>query len=133
MNPSLTDYYLQKLGVKRWVLRSTKDKNFCVCVLSDPILGNAKKLFNNILKSVQLTESNFKILHDQAEIETYNPHLIVVLGENKANSLLSLQLNHNIPVIVSKHPDFLLKNPKFKYEAYKDWLSIKQKVIQAGL
>lgn len=70
------------------------------------------------------------------QITLIQPKLVLALGRfagqyllNTTQSLASLRMRphqyQNIPVIVSYHPAYLLRNPADKKKAYQDWLQIR--------
>lgn len=77
------------------------------------------------------------------QIAVIKPKLLLALGRfagqyllNTTQSLASLRTHlhqyQNIPVIVSYHPAYLLRNPADKKKAYQDWLRI-QGIIRQEL
>ena len=78
------------------------------------------------------------------QIAMVQPKLILALGRfagqyllNTTQSLASLRMRpqqyQNIPVIVSYHPAYLLRNPADKKKAYLDWQEVQKRISWAHM
>jgi DNA polymerase len=75
------------------------------------------------------------------QIESISPKVILALGRHAAQFLLNTDVpmgklrgksyewgENNIPVFVSYHPAYLLRNPSEKLKAWMDWLLVKKRL-----
>ena len=125
----------------------------------DLFFGHAGKLLNKVMSAINLNRKDIYILnllkfkpnHNSLEIKEsqpylkeqirlINPKLIVTLGELAAKTLLKINLPLNdmreksftyegIDVLVTYHPDALLRNPKLKRPTWEDFKIIKSNYI----
>ncbi len=93
-------------------------------------------LFDKILASLMLTRSTIQLVSSsRVQSESIKGQVIVAMGSGLGKSLLGLQEPFNelrgavhsfdqngdeIPVILTYHPDYLLKNPLDKIKAWQD-------------
>ena len=93
-------------------------------------------LFDKILASLMLTRSAIQLMSSsKAQSESIKGQVIVAMGSGLGKSLLALQEPFNelrgavhsfdqggdeIPVVLTYHPDDLLKNPLDKIKAWQD-------------
>ncbi len=89
-------------------------------------------------KSEEIMECSHHLIQ---QIQTINPQLILAIGRFAGQFLLKQQcsmtnmrntfhLYQNIPVIVSYHPAYLLRNPKDKKKAFQDLQRVNQRLMQ---
>lgn len=121
----------------------------------EPFVGQAGKLFDNMLKAIQLKRGQNVYIANvlkcrppenrdpqgeevmqcdpflKRQVELIKPKLIVALGKFAAQSLLNSQSTiaalrgklhdyHGVPVIVTYHPAYLLRNLPDKAKAWED-------------
>lgn len=135
--------YLQAIGIECWERRD-KPASFKLMIVSEKTLtSDAKKLLINMFNTIGLTENDLLITVNSddltQQISKINPGLFILFDDNACEILLkttsSLQdLRHKIhyfgekksPAIVTFHPEYLLKNPVEKKNAYADLLFIQK-------
>ena len=136
-------YYLQQMGIETWVVRTrqgTKNleaKNSIMMVVGIGV--DEYRLFNKMVASIGLSDVNLYKINgfNHAELiqqlGAVQPRLIFAAGCNAGQFLLndtqSLDLMRTkphdyqgVPVIVSYHPNDLLRNPLDKRKTYQDLL-----------
>jgi DNA polymerase len=116
-------------------------------ILSAIKLTRADIYISNIFKHTPLEnsdsyQSNIIICesHFQQHIQLINPTLVVALGEDVGNKMLNLNepienLNgkihelENFNLMVTYHPDEILKNPKLKQSTWEDFKKIRDNYL----
>lgn len=146
MSQALQDYYLQIMGIDRWVLRSSAQHNESCKTSGNPqaklmIVGetlekHSTAFFNQMLASIGLTLDDVFLLTFSkspalstdiliGQIEIIQPEWILSLGEPGAQLLKeSLTTFEPIPLITIDHPSDLLNNPGDKKQAYRELLKL---------
>ena len=156
MNESLRRYYLKQMGIDVWELK--EKKNVPIGMHADwmiigetPDAGKADALFNAMLFSVGKTREEVCFINIQEvlacesfltqQIQANPPKIMLSLGKRASQFLLNTQESveslrgkittwgeDNIPVLVSYHPAYLLRNPSEKSKAWVDWLLLKKQL-----
>ena len=116
-------------------------------ILSAIKLTRADVYIANIFKHIQpensdSNKSNIKICesHFQQHLQIINPTLVVALGEDVGNKMLNVNepienLNgkihelENFNLMVTYHPDTILKNPKLKKPTWEDFKKIRDNYL----
>ena len=128
----MRDYYLQQMGIERWVSRE-KTKSQPLMVICEehnagPFIGKIGMLFTQMLQSIGLLPEHAYITALGAQLEQkiirIKPRVILVYAP-------SIDHHHafasqDIPVLSSHHPAHLLEYPADKKQAYHDLLRIQQ-------
>lgn len=133
-------YYLQQMGIETWIVRSGPGiKNSESVMMVVGIGVDEYRLFNKMVASIGLSDVNLYKMdgfnHDELtkQLRAVKPSLIFAAGCNAGQFLLnetqSLDLMRatphdyqGVPVIVSYHPNDLLRNPLDKRKTYQDLL-----------
>ncbi|MCX7116805.1 MAG: hypothetical protein NTW94_02665 [Legionellales bacterium] len=143
MSDTLHHYYLQQLGIERWLIRekaSVKPKLLIILhTIEDALVRDkGQALLGQMLKAVGLTNAVEIYPLEQSnlseEIMHRSPKLILMMGLPAAQSLLkttepiqNLRSNKfsylGSPVFVTHHPCSLLSKPPLKKQSYQDLLS----------
>jgi len=116
-------------------------------ILSAINLSRVDVYISNILKytlskNSDLNEPEIKICesHFQQQLQYINPQLIVALGEDVGNKMLNLDESiqsligkihnyNNINLMVTYHPEAILKNPKLKQTTWEDFKKIRDNYL----
>lgn len=125
------EHYLKLMGIDTWQLRPrTKEKpQPRLMLISAPFAKPAGRLLDAMLETIGHTRQSVELIELPEDhsaiyltqrITDFNPTLLVTLGNIHATHSL------NIPLIVTYHPDELLKTPKNKAKAYADLQLIMQ-------
>jgi hypothetical protein len=104
----------------------------------DDLSGDASLLFDKMLASLMLTRNSVQVLSSQeARAGKVNGQVVVAMGSQMPRQLLqfdesfeelrgavhSLELGDDeLPVVLTYHPEHLLKQPKDKAKAWQDLL-----------
>lgn len=141
MNDVLRQYYLTQLGIDVYALKTikhVKKKSVKFMIVGEALNESAAKLFNAIMLSMGVLQDDVYIATLQdTQRHCVVPECLIILGEQAAQTILKTTQSLNvlrekwhksgdIPVRVSYHPAYLLKNPSYKANAYKDWIEIKR-------
>lgn len=139
-------HYLQALGIQHWEKRNTVSEQVKLMVVSETILSDkAETLFTAMLNTIGLKRNDvqFTILATDLlqQISQIQPRLIIIFDEKSCEFFLKSTLEltslrqkihsvgeKNSPLIVTFHPEFLLKHPMEKKKAYADVLFIQQQI-----
>lgn len=139
MSYLLHPYYLQQMGIERWVLKTTPMGTFGLKLL---VLGKLpdedSRLFKKMLHSIGVSIEEITIvsvLDEQtvlSSIQMNRPRALWVMGSQAMQSLRlevvrgCVQYYHGLPLVVSDHPTDLRCTPIKKKQAYHDLLLLAQ-------
>ena len=142
----MQDYFLQLMGIERWLLRPSgraikkATHASSLMVVGDPLQGDLLEgqvgvLFHAMLKSIGLTLEQVYVTMEgellQHEMLRVKPRVILmcVLGTRK-ESLNEID-DHMDSCVISYHPAYLLNHPLDKKQAYQDLLRVQQLLLVA--
>ena len=116
-------------------------------ILSSIKLTRAEVYISNIFRHTPLENSDFYLSnikicksHFQQHLQLINPTLVVALGEDVGNKMLNVNesienLNgkihelENFNLMVTYHPEEILKNPKLKQPTWEDFKKIRDNYL----
>jgi putative transposase len=116
-------------ATNNYLLISSNDKKWAFIMPASPDLSASQSsLFNNILQALKIEKTNKTTLTNLMDIEA---KVIIAMGETVAQALLNTQdsleqlrgklhLLHNIPLVVTYHPNDCLQHLPNKSKAWDD-------------
>jgi len=126
------DYYLDQMGIERWVRRPLSVPYHSVLLLAISkenvgcFDGKAQVLFKRMLECIGLDISQAHVTTErlwQIEFERHNPRVLwVMTGSDWVQKISEL----NKPTVVSNHIHDLLLNPIDKKQVYPQLLELRQ-------
>jgi hypothetical protein len=126
------DYYLDQMGIERWVRRPLLSPDYSVvllviCKANSPLFdGKSQILFNHILACIGLDISQVHVTTEplwKMEFERRNPRALWVMTDSGLEQEVTAL---NKPMILSKNPYDLLLNPIDKKQVYPQLLQLLQ-------
>ena len=126
-------YYLQHMGIERWVLRPARDtvkkanhdSLMVICHDNDGLFeGRVGVLFSRMLQSIGLLPEQVYTTRGGLELEEemarVKPRAILRFSGWRAGEVDE----QSLPVVISYHPAHLLQCPSDKKQAYHDLLRV---------
>lgn len=146
MSEAIQRYYLQQMGIETWALRHHQETANPIILMVLGAGGDEHRLFNKMFISIGLSAVNIymtnALSHSELaqQLSAVKPQLIFAAGCTVGQFLLNdtgplealrskRQDYQGTPVVVSFHPDDLIRNPIDKKKAYQDLLLIQDMII----
>lgn len=125
MYSNLTLYYLNQLGITPWVIKSRAIKEEGIPKLMVISPENISKKAQILLKRMlDFLGFPFELIHNATDYKHWDNPLLAVL----ILGIDGLDLHVNCPVFSSMNPEFLLENPAYKKQAFKELSCVKEQI-----
>ena len=121
MYSNLTLYYLNQMGIKPWIKKTTQQTQIKLLVIIPSNLSlKAQSLLKQILSFINLNSEKTRIISIQESIvlKAYDPLAILLLGCNQSE--LESNLNIKCPIFFGASLEYLIQHPSEKRKILKE-------------
>ena len=138
MRHTLNPYYLQQMGIVSWVQRNSQVPALSIMIVLESgemdeanqcLAGKAGHLLKKMMHSIGISWDSLTVVMPKGpaflkeQIAYFRPRLILALGECASSTLKG---EHTIPVIISSHPEDLLRDPSQKKQVFAHLMQVKK-------